>query len=319
MKERALLAEEEHDRVGYTETGTGGRGDFRDSDDVGTWPASLNDRDLSFWVEKGPSNCQHWDEPFTESKRFYKNQTRHCSKSLFVATKINGETYTREWLLYSPKQGKLYCFVCKLFSRCTPKTTPSALASTGFDDWSHPQVIKSHENSQSHMNCMLTYLTRKRGQTLTSNLEEQIQAEQDYWRHVLHRVIAAISFLSERGLAFRGDKETFGSPNNGNFMGLLELIAKFDPFLHAHINQHGNKGSGQTSYLSKTVCEEIIKLMADKVRNSIVADIKQAGYFSISVDSTPDVSHVDQLTLIVRFVSPDDGLPVERFLQFFKT
>ena len=65
LKERALHAEEEHDRVGYTETGTGGRGDFRDSDDVGTWPVSLNDRDLSFWVEKGPSNCQHWDEPFT--------------------------------------------------------------------------------------------------------------------------------------------------------------------------------------------------------------------------------------------------------------
>ena len=35
-------------------------------------------------------------------------------------------------------------------------------------------------------------------------------------------------------------------------MGLLELIAKFDPFLHEHIKQYGNRGSGQTSYLSKT-------------------------------------------------------------------
>jgi hypothetical protein len=45
-------------------------------------------------------------------------------------------------------------------------------------------------------------------------------------------------------------------------------------------------------------------------------DLRSAGYFSLSVDSTPDQSHIYQLTVIVRYVSPDDGFPVERFLTF---
>ena len=49
---------------------------------------------------------------------------------------------------------------------------------------------------------------------------------------------------------------------------------------------------------------------------SIIEEVKQAGYFSLSVDSTPDLSHVDQLTVILRYVSPHTGVPVERFLTF---
>jgi len=91
------------------------------------------------------------------------------------------------------------------------------------------------------MDSILTYLTRLRGQTLTTKLDEQIKVEQEYWRHVLQRVMAVICMLAERGLAFRGDDESFSSPNNGNFLGLLELIAKFDPFFQTHINQYGKK------------------------------------------------------------------------------
>ena len=53
--------------------------------------------------------------------------------------------------------------------------------------------------------------------------------------------------MAERGLPFRGDKETFGSPHNGNFLGLLEPIAKFDPFLASHTTKMGIKD--QVSHL----------------------------------------------------------------------
>ncbi|GIY38871.1 zinc finger MYM-type protein 1 [Caerostris darwini] len=39
---------------------------------------------------------------------------------------------------------------------------------------------------------------------------------------------------------------------------------------------------------------------------------------STKINSTPDLSHIDQLTVIVSYVSPDDGLPVERFLTFLE-
>ena len=127
-----------------------------------------------------------------------------------------------------------------------------------------------------------------------------------------------IKTLSECGLAFRGDKEIIGSPNNGNYLGLLELIAKFDLFLSNHIENYGNKGTGSTSYLSKTIYNELILLMGKHVLQSFLDEIKQAGYFSLSVDSTPDLSYVDQLTIILRYVSPQPGVPVERFITFLK-
>ena len=45
--------------------------------------------------------------------------------------------------------------------------------------------------------------------------------------------------------------------------------------------------------------------MAKKVAAYITAEVKLAKYFSISVDSTPDVTHVDQLTFIARYVLPN--------------
>ena len=36
--------------------------------------------------------------------------------------------------------------------------------------------------------------------------------------------------------------------------------------------------------------------------------------YSISVDSTPDISHVDQITIIIPYINKDDI--VERFLTF---
>jgi hypothetical protein len=93
--------------------------------------------------------------------------------------------------------------------------------------------------------------------------------------------------------------EDFGSPNNGNLLGLIELIAKFDPFLAYHIQHYGNTscrhGKRETSYLSKRICGELIQHMAKKVTESILNDLIETEYFSLSVDSTADLSHVDHL------------------------
>ena len=43
-------------------------------------------------------------------------------------------------------------------------------------------------------------------------------------------------------------------------------------------------------------------------------EIKTAKYYSISVDSTPDIGHSDKLCLIFRYVL--DSQPVERLVQF---
>uniref|UniRef100_H2YAG3 HAT C-terminal dimerisation domain-containing protein n=1 Tax=Ciona savignyi TaxID=51511 RepID=H2YAG3_CIOSA len=91
-------------------------------------------------------------------------------------------------------------------------------------------------------------------------------------------------------------------------------MAEYDTFLAEHIQKRVNKGRGHVSYFSSTVCEEFIDILAKKVLNFIISEIKQAKYYSVSVDSTPDITNVDQLTIVIRYVLPDG--PVERFVQF---
>lgn len=64
--------------------------------------------------------------------------------------------------------------------------------------------------------------------------------------------------LASRGLALRGENERLGSNQNGNYLGILELLSKYGPFLKEHINTCGNKGHGVTLYL-------FIGLMREKV------------------------------------------------------
>lgn len=96
---------------------------------------------------------------------------------------------------------------------------------------------------------------------------------------------------------------------------IVELLSEFDPILSQHVTRFQNSGSGNTSYLSSTIYEEIIKLMSNKVKNAIVTQIKTSKYYSIIVDSTRDISHVDQLSFILRYVN-EKGNAVERFLGF---
>jgi hypothetical protein len=91
----------------------------------------------------------------------------------------------------------------------------------------------------------------------------------------------------------------------------LELLAEYDPFLSAHLKETANKGSGHVNYLSSTIYNE---LMGDKVLNEIIERIKRSKYYSISVDSTPDEAHIDQLTVVIRYM--EGPAPKERFLTF---
>lgn len=106
---------------------------------------------------------------------------------------------------------------------------------------------------------------------------------------MLKRVVTIVKTLASRGLTFRGHSSKIGCPHKGNFMMALE----FDPFLANQITKYGNTGKSHTSYLSYSTYEQFITLMTKKVENTIVKCINDSRYFSVSVNSTPDISHVD--------------------------
>ncbi|CAB4056462.1 unnamed protein product [Lepeophtheirus salmonis] len=124
---------------------------------------------------------------------------------------------------------------------------------------------------------------------IDAQLESQFLETGDYWKKALERVAQTIIFISERCLAFCGSDENVGS----NDLYVLKLIARFDPFLSQHIHKYANK---------------------EKTLDVIINEVKTAQYYSVSEDSTPNLSHADKLTAILQYVLPEG--PVERFLTF---
>lgn len=252
------------------------------------------------------------DLSFTRSKRNYSDQSRRLSINLFQRKLLNGEKSVRNYLIYSEITGTVYCGPCRLFSL----KISGALITEGFSDWKHPEYISVHENSKLNIRTELTM--KDRGCILSridKKLTDSVETEFKYWRSVLVRVVATVKTLSSRGLPFRGSSDKFGSPHNGNYMMALELIAEFNPFLASHIEKFGNVGKGNTSYLSFQTCQEFITMMAHKVQTQIIDEVKKSKYYAIIIDSTPDISHVDQLSFILRYTL-DCGKPIERFIEF---
>ena len=243
---------------------------------------------VAYWVQQGPDDCrnEYNANEYPASVRHYgptssapKGRKRSVNSRLFYTTSRNGESQNRQWLLFSPLRGSVYCFYCVLMRSVKDKFCTAE----GFNSWENVnERMKMHEQSESHINCILgAHNMRNENASIGHRIEPQLENSKQYWVNVLRHAVAVIRFLAQRGMPFHGDDKILGSVHNGNFLGILELIAQFDPFLQSHLQQYGNAGRGVPSYISSTIVEELIHLMADKMHAAIVDELKHAKYFSV--------------------------------------
>ncbi|XP_050512012.1 zinc finger MYM-type protein 1-like [Diabrotica virgifera virgifera] len=250
---------------------------------------------------------------FSMSKRNFGEQHRYAGKQIFYKRLVNGEVVRRDWAIYSESTGNIFCLYCVLFGNKKNQFK------TGFSLWNKSKErLDEHERSNDHIDNLKMYMTRllKQGR-VDVELEKEISTAKEYWMKVLERIISVIKFLATRELAFRGTHERISEKRNGDYLGLLELLSEYDPFLKDHINKRANLGKGKTSYLSKDICNELLNILSNRVIDEIVRQIKANKYCSISVDSTPDITHHDQLTVILKYCD-NKGNPVERLVGFYK-
>ena len=95
------------------------------------------------------------------------------------------------------------------------------------------------------------------------------------------------------------------------------MLVEFDPVIQEHVRRITSEET-LLHYLDPKIQNELIHLLASAIKSEIVSKIKRVKYFSVILDCTPDASHQEQMSLIIRYVdSSSYNISIEEsFLGF---
>ncbi|XP_065662879.1 uncharacterized protein LOC136085495 [Hydra vulgaris] len=71
--------------------------------------------------------------------------------------------------------------------------------------------------------------------------QRQMDKTTNHWRHVLERLFSIIKFHASQNVALRGTSDKLYDDNNGCFLKIMDLLAKFDPVMKGHIRRIKSK------------------------------------------------------------------------------
>lgn len=219
----------------------------------------------------------------------------------------------RDWLTFSISKNRLFCFYCMFFG---DKYAQKSWIEDGFQGWNRLGDISLHEKSSCHINGSIIVKLKQNSVAILPSLEEKKREEVAINRDVVNTLVEITKFLGKHSLSFRGHRENWSEANKGNFKDLAELISKWSPSLAIHIEKIKNKGRKEVNFLSWERQNQLIDSVASCIKLVIIKQLKESRYFSVSIDTTFDISKKEQLAFIIRYVNFEKTIPVinERLL-----
>lgn len=98
---------------------------------------------------------------------------------------------------------------------------------------------------------------------------------------MLLRIIALVKGLPKQNVAFRGSSDKIYIDGNGNFLGMIEAFADFDPVMKEHIRWIVKRET-HYHYLSHMIQNELIDMLGNEIKQMILKKIRYEKYFSYS-------------------------------------
>ena len=233
-----------------------------------------------------------------------------------------------QWLTYSKAADGAFCLYCVLFGHQLDK---KGIAMINLFLEPHKRLtsafsfFKKHESGSCkiHNNAVAAALQFKKvmeNQILPVNRMAQPVIDNTIKenRMKLRSVIDTIVLCGKQNLAYRGRRDDSSNYAGiwfaGNFQALLAYRAEGGDAL---LKEHIKSSSGNATYRSKTIQNELISLCGDFVLDSILTQVKAAKIFAVMADEVKDSSCLEQLPIAVRFVDKDNMIK-EKFIGYVR-
>ncbi|XP_050065873.1 zinc finger MYM-type protein 1-like [Aphis gossypii] len=220
----------------------------------------------------------------------------------------DGDRIQRTWLSFSVSNGRIYCLYCMFFG----KNVQKSWTIDGFHVWQRIKDISSHEKTEAHINASIVVKLKLSAIAVLPQIYEHKRKQITENREIVNTLIEITLFLGKHSLPFRGHRENWEDRIRGNFKDLTLLISKFSPSLAIYVDRLKSRGRSEINFLSWQRQNQFIHSIATYLRTSIQDEIKKAKFFSVSIDTTFDVSRREQLAFIIRYLCYNDHVPVIR-------
>ena len=126
-------------------------------------------------------------------------------------------------------------------------------------------------------------------------------------------------FCGKQNVALRGHRcedsdilmeENDGNP--GNFLALVKFCMESGDIV---LQKHISTAPANAMYTSPHIQNELISCVGDWILESVLAEVRQAGHFTVLADEAVDVSRSEQMPLVLRFVDSSSQIR-EEFVGF---
>ncbi|CAF4674204.1 unnamed protein product, partial [Rotaria sp. Silwood2] len=177
---------------------------------------------------------------------------------------------------------------------------------TGYNNWKNAMAksygFSRHETSASHKFACANYqqfILRKSTETTVINVIDKGRIELIRKnRQRLTKIASTVLLCSRQLISLRGNDESDLSNNRGNFIEILKWSSATDPLVNSILLDSADNAS----YLSPSIQNELIHLMANQIRKQIAE--KVGGHvFSLMADEAKDRSGHEQLSIVLRCIS----------------
>uniref|UniRef100_A0A1X7VGF4 DUF4371 domain-containing protein n=1 Tax=Amphimedon queenslandica TaxID=400682 RepID=A0A1X7VGF4_AMPQE len=230
------------------------------------------------------------------------------------------------WLHYSHHVVGVFCRACVFFapdevrrqSHCQFVTAPFKAWIKKSDKANAHARNDYHQSSIAKMNEFLRiYNNPSEGVDTLLDCEAHRIIERN--RKVIESLLKIVILCGKQGLPFQGHRDDNvnwvldeGCGNDGNFVEIIRFRAETDPILANHLVSTPKNAK----CTSKTIQNELISVVGQKIQKEILDEVKRAHFYSVIADEVTDAANKEELSLVLRYFTEDGNKEV--FVDFIE-